>query len=298
MASTTQVTAIDAAPDAVDTAEGRLRRLESQWSRFLGTSDITRINRQPDEWVPVAHDTIRLIEAMQLAHRATGGGFDPTHLYRLLSIGYDTSIDDPERCTLAVDAPRRDLTVHDVETDRAAGMVRVPLGLSLDPGGIGKGLAADIVVTEMLARGTAGALVGIGGDIAAAGTAPTADGWIIDVEDPHVPGTTVTTLAVSDGGIATSSTRSRRWTFDGVEHHHLIDPSTGGVSDTDLASVTVVADAGWLAEAHATAALLCGSEGAIDHLTAHDLTGIAVTRHGVISPTTDLVGFAPEQGRP
>lgn len=298
MASTTQITAIDASADAIDDAERRLGQLESRWSRFIDTSDITRINQQRGNWVPVTADTIRLIDTMQLAHRVTDGGFDPTHLYRMLSIGYHASIDDPHRCTLAVDAPRRDLSVHDVEIDRAAGTVRVPFGLSLDPGGIGKGLAADIVVTEMLAEGTGGVLVSVGGDIAAAGAAPTDNGWIINVENPNVAGATVTTLAVSGGGIATSSTRSRRWNFEGIAHHHVIDPATGCSSNTDLASVTVVAKAGWLAEAHATAALLCGSDRAIDYLNARHLTGITVTEHGLISSTIDLDVAEPHGHRP
>ncbi len=294
MASTTQLTVIDAPLGAIDAAERRLRQLESRWSRFIDTSDITRINRQPGRWVSVSTDTIRLIEAMQMANHATGGGFDPTCLHQLLSIGYTTSIDDPSRHTLAVGNPDRSLTIHDVEIDHAGEVVRVPLGLSIDPGGIGKGFAADIAVTELLAGGTAGALVSIGGDIAAAGTAPTDIGWIIDVEDPHQTDNTITSLAVSAGGIATSSTRSRRWTFDRSEHHHIVDPATGKESRTDLATVTVIANAGWLAEAHATAALLRGSDHAIDYLDARELAGIAITAGGVIFATSGLTVNEPQ----
>ena len=58
--------------------------------------------------------------------------------------------------------------------------------------------------------------------------------------------------------MATSSTRSRRWIHDGAIRHHVIDPASGAMSDTDLAAVTVIARSGWLAEAHATAAILAG----------------------------------------
>lgn len=289
MASMAQLTVIDAPVGAIEAAEQRLRQLECRWSRFIDTSDINRINQQPGRWISVSIDTIRLIEAMQMAHHATGGSFDPTCLSQLLSIGYTASIDDPDRHTLAVGDPDRSVTIHDVGIDRVGEAVRVPVGLSIDPGGIGKGFAADIVVTEFLAGGTGGALVNIGGDIAAAGTAPTDIGWIIDVEDPHHTDATIISVAVSDGGIATSSTRSRRWTLDGHEHHHVIDPATGKDSLTDLATVTVIANAGWLAEAHATAALLRGSDGAIDYLDARELTGIAITDHGDISATSGLI---------
>jgi len=288
MASATQVTTIGGPPGAARDAEPRLRALERAWSRFIDTSDITRVNTRPDTWVPVEHDTIRLIDTMCLASTATGGRYDPTRLHQLLSLGYTASIDDPQRFTIAVERPSEGLTVHDIEIDRSARAVRVPGGLSLDPGGIGKGLAADMVVVELLEQGVDGALVSIGGDIAASGAAPAELGWLIAVDDPHRPGTTTTTLAVSDGGIATSSTRSRRWIDHGREHHHVIDPTTGSDSDTDLAAVTVVANAGWLAEAHATAAILCGTAGAVDYLNGRGLAGVAIAADGSVTSTAGL----------
>ena len=288
MASATQITLVDPTPGAADVAEQRLRELERRWSRFVDDSDITRINQLPDTWVPVSADTLRLIEAMQLASTATAGSYDPTYLHQLLVAGYAASIDAADRITTAVDAPCRTHDVHDVELDRVSSTVRVPKGLSLDPGGIGKGFAADLVVTELLATGTAGALVSIGGDIAAVGRPPTLDGWHIRVEDPHRAPAVITTLAVSAGGIATSSTTSRRWRHDGIERHHVIDPTTGGQSDTDLSTVTVIANAGWLAEAHATAALLSGSRHVVDYLESHALTGIAIDGCGEQLATADI----------
>ncbi len=288
MASTIQVTLVDPEPGATDFAQYRLREIEEHWSRFLDSSDITRINHNPAVWVPVASDTIILIQTMQLAGHATAGRYDPTYLHQLLSTGYSSSIDDPSRITIAIDSPSRDHTVQDVRIDAATSSVYVPVGLSLDPGGIGKGLAADLVVTELLQAGTAGALISVGGDIAAAGQAPTTDGWVIQVEDALDPSEILTVLAISDGGVATSSTRTRRWISDGTERHHLIDPVTGTTSETDLAAVTVVANAGWLAEAHATAALLLGAEGAIGYLESCGLSGIAVSVDGSVATTADL----------
>ena len=112
-----------------------------------------------DTWTHVEADTIRLIDAMRLASTATGGSYDPTRLHQLLSLGYTSSIDDPDRFTIAVERPSEGLTVHDIEIDRSAGAVRAPAGLSIDPGGIGKGLAADMVVVELLDQGVDGALV-------------------------------------------------------------------------------------------------------------------------------------------
>jgi thiamine biosynthesis lipoprotein len=288
MASTTQVTLVDSEPAAADWAEHRLHELEQRWSRFLPTSDITIINQKPGTWVRVTDDTIRLIHAMQLASTATAGAYDPTFLHQLLTSGYDVSIDDPDRITLAVDTPSTSRSVHDVQLDSATSSVLVPVGLSLDPGGIGKGFAADLVVTELLAAGVGGALVSVGGDIAAAGTAPQPEGWRVHVEDPLRSPAIALTIAVSAGGVATSSTRSRRWLHGGSERHHIIDPATGEQSLTDVATATVVATAGWLAEAHATAAILPGAADAIAYLEASGLSGVVIDRVGTITTTPDI----------
>ena len=84
--------------------------------------------------------------------------------------------------------------------------------------------------------------------------------WRVDIERADPTGTPLCHATIDHGGVATSSTRSRRWTHDGKVHHHAIDPATGEQSATDLAAVTVFAATGWQAEAFATAALLAGSE--------------------------------------
>lgn len=181
-------------------------------------------------------------------------------------------------------------TLADIEIDRFASTVRLPAGLAIDAGGIGKGLAADLAVAHLLRAGGVGAMVSIGGDISMGGRAP-AGGWNVLVERPRREqqvGGLVGTIAVSGGGVSTSSTTSRRWQHEGSTRHHIIDPWTGAPSATDLSSVTVVARSGWLAEAHATAAMLAGSEQVIDYLDRHELSGLAVAADDRVLATDDL----------
>src|SRR5207302_3615788 len=88
--------------------------------------------------------------------------------------------------------------------------VRLPQGAAIDPGGIGKGLAADIVAEEMLEAGAGGVCVNVGGDLRVAGCPPTPAGWTVGVDDPF-GGPPLTTLALQDGAIATSSRLGRTW---------------------------------------------------------------------------------------
>lgn len=289
---------------AIADAVELLEHLERRWSRFLPTSDITRLNNAGGAPVEVDHHTITLVATMLDGWHSTAGAFDPSQLPALCAAGYDRSIDDAHRVTLLPDGSMHVAghdtwpSLDDVEIDVTGSTIRLPAGVALDPGGIGKGLAADLAVALLTDRGALGALVSIGGDLVATGRAPDdADDWVIAVENPVHGDTPACTLGLPAGGVATSSTRSRRWQTADGEHHHLIDPATGTPSSTDLATVTVIARSGWLAEVHATAALLAGTQAAIDHLDRHDLSGLAIALDGSVSATTDLHLLTTENAR-
>jgi thiamine biosynthesis lipoprotein len=269
-----------------------LDRLEASWSRFLPHSDVTRLNHGHGRPVDVDASTITLIDAMIRSWHLTDHRFDPTTLRALTDAGYSASIVDPRFVTVLPsgdvrfeDAACQQPTMEDIEVSGHA--IRLPAGMTIDAGGIGKGLAADLAVAHALESGADGAMASIGGDVAMGGQPPEG-GWTIRVESPVPDDGLVGTIAVSAGGVATSSTRSRRWWHMGAEQHHVIDPWTGAPSTTDLWSVTVVARSGWLAEAHATAALLAGTDHVIDYLDGNMLSGVAVADDGRVLATADL----------
>ena len=86
--------------------------------------------------------------------------------------------------------------------------VRLPPGVRIDLGGIGKGLAADLVSRGLVDRGARSALVSLGGDMRARGEVP--DGaWQIPVEHPLDP-TAVAFVHPLDDAALVSSTRAFR----------------------------------------------------------------------------------------
>lgn len=291
------VVVADAEPgrEALDDVVHRLDHLEGRWSRFLPDSDITALNSAGGQRLEVDPATAILVTTMVDGWRATGTSFDPSILPTLYTAGYHTSIDDVRRVTIL---PDNAVHVGGYDTPGSMGAieidgstVRLPVGLALDPGGIGKGLAADLAVGQMMAAGVHGAMVCIGGDLVVAGNPPgDVDGWVIQVDHPENDReiAAVGSLAILGGGVATSSTRSRRWNHLGADRHHLIDPRLHAQSPTDLASVTVVGRSGWLAEVHATAALLAGSDSVLGYLEQHDLSGLAVGLDGRVFGTADL----------
>ena len=289
MASELRVVAIDPRPGQIDEARCFLGQLEQRWSRFLPTSDISRLNARAGERVEVADETLVLLATMIEAWEVTGGRHDAGVLPRLIANGYGSSVVDPRRTTeLAATARFRPGAIRDVLVDRRNSEAALPVGLALDPGGIGKGLAADLTVARLLSGGARGALVSIGGDLCMAGDAPDEAGWIIGVEAPDGGDGELCTVAISGGGVATSSTRTRTWELAGATRHHVIDPASGDQSTTDLVAATVVADTGWAAEAHATGALVAGRDHVLAYLADRGLEGVAVAAGGEVLHTTGI----------
>jgi FAD:protein FMN transferase len=137
--------------------------------------------------------------------------------------------------------------------------VTLPAFVRFDPGGIGKGLAADIVTEELLARGAVGALVSIGGDLRVRGEPPAgAATWDLAIDDATREGVELLRVGLHDGAVATSSRLQRRWQTSSGDAHHLIDPRTGSPAETPLVAVSAVATEGWWAEIVAKTALIRG----------------------------------------
>jgi thiamine biosynthesis lipoprotein len=253
-----------AAADALSAADIRLDELESRWSRFRSDSEVSRLNDCSGQPVEVSPDTVGLVAAALSAWRTTGGWFDPTVLPALVAAGYDRSFEllgTPALASPLIPATglRGDPATVLVDAHRCT--VTLPRGTQFDPGGLGKGLAADLAALTALDAGATAVLVSLGGDVRAMGS-PSAGSWVVGIEDPHDPDQDLVGVAIADGAVATSGTHRRRWVDpDGRPAHHLIDPRSGQPSTSDLVAVTVIAAEAVDAEVLAKVALLAGTTG-------------------------------------
>ncbi|MEX1105812.1 MAG: FAD:protein FMN transferase [Ilumatobacteraceae bacterium] len=265
MGSAVEVVLVGAGDEHLDLVREVVAHLENRWSRFVATSDVSRLNRAAgDDPVCVDASTVRLLEAMASGAEATDGAYDPTLLAPLVSLGYAASWEDPAAVTSLLPGTALRSDVRRVLVDRRLGVVQLPPGAVVDAGGIGKGLAADIAVEAVLAAVPgAGAMVSIGGDVRVAGAPPDATGWVVAVAD-EPGGDAVTELRVVDAGIATSGTMHRSWRApDGTAAHHLIDPRSGASTGTGPRAVvvaTVVAGTAAWAEVWTKALVVDGVE--------------------------------------
>jgi thiamine biosynthesis lipoprotein len=256
---------------AQEIAEEVHRRL----TRFDPGSDLCRLNADPRELVPAAPLVRRFAEAVRWAGEASGGLVDATCLPAVEAAGYREhwtpgATPAGDRTAQATAAWRPAWSQVGVEGEA----VRRPPGTRLDSGGLGKGLAADLMAAALAACATW--VVDCGGDLRIGGLAGAERA--VDVADPHgcAP---IHRLMVARGAVATSGVTRRAWEGS----HHLVDPRSGRPADTGIVQVTALARTGLQAEVRAKTALLAGPDGAADVLPSG---GVYVTADGDVRVVT------------
>ncbi len=290
MGSTARLLILGGPPGLPGIARRRLGELEARWSRFESTSELCKINAAGGAPVMVSRDTYDVIALAVEAWRGTNGRFDPTVLDALEWAGYDRDFDAISRrgeADLHGAAPGAAAGCGDVEMLPLLTAVQIPAGVHLDLGGIGKGRAADLLTTELLAAGAEGVCVNLGGDVRVSGTPPEAAGWQVDLDPTLAPGRS---FRLGEGAVATSTRLRRAWTRGGAPQHHLVDPVAGRPAWSGLAAVTVLAQSAAAAEVLAKAAFVAGPAAGAELLHAHHVTGLFVHDDGHLE---ELAGLSP-----
>lgn len=276
--------------DAVEECRRFVVDFDARLSRFRPDSELCALNADRRREVPASgllRDAVRSgVRAAQLS----GGLVDPTLLDEIEASGYVRSREGvdpvPLRDALLLAPARRPAHPdprarwREIEVDEAFGIVRRPPGLRFDTGGIGKGLAAD-VLAERLA-GYASFVVNCGGDLRVGGEALAASPVEVLVEHPLTK--ELGHAIVLDGGaVATSGIDVRVWRrANGRYAHHLLDPSTGEPAWTGLVGATALAPTALEAETLSKVALLLGPDGARELL--RESGGLIVHDDGETEP--------------
>lgn len=267
------VTAPDKISDARELLSSDLAELDRACSRFRTDSEVSQLSQSPAGESGLVSATVSplLAEAVSVALRAaslTDGDVDPTVGRALSALGYDRDFADVPSDGPASKAPASKATVamipgwREVSVDTASHRVTLPPGVQLDLGATVKGWAADRSAARIAGKLGCGVLVSLGGDTAVAGTPPEG-GWRIRVQDvtgalDSAPDGPVTVIAISEGGLATSSTGARRWSRGGNIMHHILDPRTGMPAPPIWRTVSVAAASCADANTAATAAVIRG----------------------------------------
>ena len=117
-------------------------------------------------------------------------------------------------------------------------------GMRIDLGALAKGYIADKLKEFLVEQGVQSGIIDLGGNILTIGENPTFHRpWRIGIQNPALDrGEHVAVVEVSDASVVTSGIYERQLVVDGKTYHHIFDRTTGYPMETELASITIVAE--------------------------------------------------------
>ena len=118
------------------------------------------------------------------------------------------------------------------------------VGMRIDLGALAKGYIADKLKEFLVEQGVQSGIIDLGGNILTIGENPTFHRpWRIGIQNPLLDrGEHVAVIAVSDASVVTSGIYERQLVVDGKTYHHIFDRTTGYPMETEVASITIVAE--------------------------------------------------------
>lgn len=284
----------DGARDALAAAAREINRLERELSRTVSTSDVYQLNAGGS--ASVSDETAALLTAAVEYSEKTGGLFDVTIAPLVTLWGITT--DSPRVPSQGeIDALLPLVGSDHIRLD--GDTVTLDTGCAVDLGGIAKGYASDRVAEILRQNAVTGAAVSLGGNVYVCGQKPDGTGWSVAVQDPKNTDSYALTLELTDTFAVTSGGYQRFFAGeDGTVYQHILDPRTGRPAETDLLSVTVIAQNGTMADAYSTALYVMGEQGACDFwrqsAAAFDL--VLITADGRVLYTPGLEGHISQKG--
>ena len=118
------------------------------------------------------------------------------------------------------------------------------VGMRIDLGALAKGYIADKLKQFLVEQGVQSGIIDLGGNILTIGENPNFQRpWRIGIQNPILDrGEHVAVIAVSDASVVTSGIYERQLVVDGKTYHHIFDRKTGYPMETEVASITIVAE--------------------------------------------------------
>lgn len=257
-----------------DSIQSVFAAVDNSLSMYNKSSVISRINRGED----LSVDTMltHIYEASVKVHQETEGAFDPTVSPLMRVWGFvEKGGDAPS--AVQIDSIMQFVGLE--HTSMSGGkIVKTDSRTAFDFSAIAKGYACDEVGRMLERNGVKNYLVEIGGEITLKGKNPSGTEWLVSVDRPIESNTSVVhdnmlVVGMNDGAIATSGNYRNYKDIDGKKVVHTMNPKTGYPEETNLLSVTIVADNCMLADAYATACMVMGAERSKSFLESHSNIG-------------------------
>jgi thiamine biosynthesis lipoprotein len=205
-------------------AFARIEILQSRLSAHVNTSELSQINLNPHQWVPISRETRRILQlAMGLMTRS-GGLFNPTLGAELLKHDIIPDLGYGHRAPFGSD---NCLSFCDKK-------VRLNEFVIVNLDGIAKGYALDLALWTLKRLGCCNASINAGGDIKAMGTR----------QVPIQP-----KFALQPIGLLHNAAIATSGTYHSEDHRARLMDHRGGIIPTNQQQWSVLAYSAWRADA-------------------------------------------------
>ena len=164
--------------------------------------------------------------------------------------------------------------------------VYLPEGVKLDMGAIGKGYACDNIIGIVYGTKHVELVAAVGGSVLTY-SSDSKETFKLGIRDPQGQANDYCAiLETSNACISTSGNYERFFEDEnGKIYHHIFDPSTGYPAESGLASVTVIAQQGYVSDALSTACFVLGIEKSLPLLEEYGAEAVFITDDNVIYTT-------------
>lgn len=235
-------------------------RVEQKYSRYRADSITAWLHENRGQTLTLDEETVALLDFARSCYEVSEGLFDVTSGILRRAWTFDGSDRLPDSAKVAELLPLIGLSKVYWDPPR----IRLPVGMEIDFGGIGKEYAVDRAFQLLSAHTSSPFLINFGGDMRAT-QAPGSSPWQVGIERPESDREACLVLDLQRGALATSGDSRRYLVKGGVRYGHILDPRSGWPVPGAPRSATVAAGTCTEAGLLSTLALLKGS-GAKDFL--------------------------------
>lgn len=255
------------ANDIITRAFNKCEDYENLLSRTVESSDIYKINHSDGKATKVSKDASYLISESNKVSKETGGIFDAT-LGKIEEMWNFTG-DNPKVPPLSdVKKALTQVGYENIKVEDNTVTIEKKRPF-IDLGASAKGYIADRLYDFLKDEGVESAIINLGGNVVAIGVKENGEDWKIGIEAPYSKKQNVIgAVSAKNKTIVTSGTYERFFEENGKKYHHILDPKTGFPRNTDVLSVSIMADSGKsvTCDLYSTTCLLLGKEKAIEFM--------------------------------
>jgi len=233
-------------------------RIEQLLSKYIPGSEISCLNRLGK--LKVSAETFYIIKKSLEFCRLSQGAFDITvaplvDLWGFTNQNFQVPSDDKIRVVLKLVGSDK-IILHEKDNVVEFSV----LGTQIDLGAIAKGFALDCAVKKLKENNIDSCLINAGGQIYALGD-KFGQSWKIAIRGAG-KSEIAETCALKNQSASTSGNYEQFFFKNGLRYCHIIDPRTGYPAQTQITSVTVLADQGLTADALSTSIFILGKKDA------------------------------------